>query len=235
MRTEQIGNATQKVTAIYALCEWPSQAPRYVGKTTQYLVDRHKAHFNAAHRGGKLPVHYWLRKRLAAGGSSAIKLIEWVLPGEDWAARERHWIAEYRRLGHSLLNLTAGGEGLTGHQFSDDHRQKIASALRSGAHIACLQCGATAWRKKNEIAKGDAKFCSRACYAASLKGVPRPVAAGVQELGREAAALKRKAQTHCKRGHSLSGENAFLTSSGGRGCRACRRIHKANYLERKHG
>ena len=63
----------------------------------------------------------------------------------------------------SSLNLTAGGEGLPGHRFTEEHRNKIAAALRTGAHCDCLQCGASFWRKANQIARGHNKFCSRAC------------------------------------------------------------------------
>lgn len=38
----------------------------------------------------------------------------------------------------------------------------------------------------------------------------------------EATRLRRALQTHCKRGHPLSGENVYRASKGGRGCRACR-------------
>lgn len=164
-----IGNATPKITAIYALVEWPSQAPRYVGKTTQYIVDRRKAHIREAQRGGTRPVHYWLRKRLASG-CVAIKLIEHVPSNGDWAARERYWIARYRAEGHDLLNLTSGGEGLAGHRFTDDHRAKIAAALRTGRHCSCRACGAPFWRQANEIAKGQDKFCSRACANRTTRG-----------------------------------------------------------------
>jgi len=167
-RVEQIGNATRP-TAIYALCEWPSEVPRYVGKTTQYIVDRHKAHIRDAMRGGRRPVHYWLRKRIAHG-CTAIRLIEFVPRGEDWAARERYWIERYRADGHNLLNLTNGGEGLSGHKFSKEHRERIASKLRTGGTFACLQCGSTFWRKRHQIAKGQNKFCSRACSNTYNKG-----------------------------------------------------------------
>ena len=229
-----IGNATQKWTAIYALCERDSMAPRYVGKTVQYIIDRFKAHKRDAVRGGNRPVLRWLRKRIPFGGA-ALMLLEHVPPNGDWASRESYWIDKFRAQGHKMLNLTDGGEGLAGHVFSKEHREKIAAAHRSGAHIACLQCGASAWRKKNQITKGEDKFCSRACYAASLKGVSRPMPPGMRELGILAAAEKRRAQTHCKRGHSLSGDNVFATSHGSRGCKTCRRMHKAAYLERKHG
>ena len=229
-----IGNATPKWTAIYALCERESMEPRYVGKTTQCIIDRAKAHMRAAMRGGSRPVLRWLRKRHEAGGS-ALMLLEHVPPHGDWAARERHWIQEFKRRGHQLLNLTEGGEGLAGHQFSAEHRARIAAGLRTGSHITCLHCGALAWRKKNEIAKGDAKFCTRACYSASLRGVSKPVSPQHTKRAVEAAAAKRRERTHCKRAHPLSGDNLFKTFNGSRGCKECRRMHKANYLERTHG
>ena len=48
MRKEIIGAATL-TTAIYALVEWGSEMPRYVGKTVQYLHERHKAHIRDAY------------------------------------------------------------------------------------------------------------------------------------------------------------------------------------------
>lgn len=160
---------TTRTTAIYALCEFPSWEPRYVGKTVQYLHERHKAHIRDAKRGRRLPVHYWLRKQIAAD-VLAIKLLEYVPPGADWAARERAWISQLKADGHDLLNLTGGGEGLPGHKFTEEHRQKIAAALRTGAHCACLECGASFWRKANQIAKGQNKFCSRPCGNTYNKG-----------------------------------------------------------------
>ncbi|GMM93096.1 hypothetical protein [Qipengyuania sp. MTN3-11] len=160
-RVEHIGRATPLVR-IYALCEYPSWEPRYVGKTIQHLSARHKAHIRDAKRGVTRPVGYWLRKKLERGERLAIKLLEWVEPGENWQARERHWIAMYRG-GGRLLNLTNGGEGLSGHKFSAEHRDKIAAALRTGASFDCLHCGASFWRKRSAINRGHAKFCSRPC------------------------------------------------------------------------
>jgi hypothetical protein len=169
-RIEIIGNATQRVTAIYALCEYPAMTPRYVGKTVQYLHERHKAHIRDARRGSLLPVHYWIRKQIAAGKRLAISLIEYVQPGEDWASRERHWIKAIRDDGGALLNLTDGGEGLAGRRMTDAHKAKIAAAIRTGATCACIRCGKSFWRKANQIAKGQAKFCSRQCSNIYNKG-----------------------------------------------------------------
>jgi len=161
-----IGNATR----IYALCEFPSQVPRYVGKTIQPLRLRMAAHARAARRGPRLPVQYWLAKRERESRQVCIKWLETIDPGDDWQSRERHWIKALRASGADLLNLTDGGEGLAGHKFTEDHKAKIAAAIRTGATCACIRCGETFWRKANQIAKGQAKFCSRQCANTYNKG-----------------------------------------------------------------
>jgi len=52
------------------------------------------------------------------------------------------------------------------------------------------------------------------------------IAKGRAKYGREgmdAMADRRRAQTHCKRGHPLEGDN-LIASAVGRGCKACARI-----------
>lgn len=44
----------------------------------------------------------------------------------------------------------------------------------------------------------------------------------------------RNGQTHCKRGHEFSGENVYLNSHGGRGCKICRsELQAHNYSLKK--
>jgi hypothetical protein len=223
-----IGNATRP-HAIYAFEEHDGEV-RYVGKTSQYLIDRRKAHLRPKQINGPLPVNRWLKKRRDAGVGFVTRLIEHVPCGQDWAAREKYWIAYYRQQGNRMLNLTDGGEGLCGHVFSQEHREKISKALRTGKECPCLHCGKVFWRKRNEIEKGNAKYCSKSCYQIAQKGVSK--ASTVPESAISAAAEKRRAMTHCKRGHELSGVNLFFTSTGGRGCKECRKLHKKAYRER---
>lgn len=233
-REEIIGDARPKLTAIYALCD-PDFSPRYVGKTVRHLHERHKAHIREATRNPRLPVHRWMRKRMDAGHRLVIWLLEYVAADADWAARERYWIARFRSRGDDLLNLTDGGEGLAGHPKSPELRERIAAKLRTGDRFNCETCGKSFWRKRRDIANGDCRFCSRPCYAASRKGVSRPIPAVCVERGVAAAAAEKRARTTCKRGHPLSGENLFRTSSGARGCKACRKLHKAAHRERARG
>ena len=217
----QIGLATR----IYALDDATGRT-RYIGKTVRTLKERFGQHKRAA-RTSNLPVGRWLRKNPGA----TIRLIEIVEAGGDWAARERFWIDR----GKDLLNLTKGGEGLAGHIFTPEHRAKIAAAHKTGETFYCETCKTEFWRKQHEIAKGNCRFCSRACYSASLRGVSRPLPAIATIRGVAAAAEARRARTECKRGHPLSGENLFLNSQGARGCKECRKIHKATYRSKSNG
>jgi hypothetical protein len=55
------------------------------------------------------------------------------------------------------------------------------------------------------------------------------------DAARDAAAKSRRDQELCKRGHPLSGENLFINSGGSRGCKQCRRIHKATHRSKTRG
>jgi hypothetical protein len=226
-----IGNATHKWTAIYAFEEHGGEV-RYVGKTTRYMIDRRKQHMLPSNLRKSRPICRWLKKR-HAGAGFVTRLIEHVKPGEDWAARERHWIAHYREHGHRLLNLTDGGEGAAGRKMTLAQRRKIAAAHMTGETFACHACASSFYRKASAIAKGDNKYCSRACYQAHGNARPKPLSKAFQEAARLATLKRHAEQSHCKRGHPLSGENLFFTSQGSRGCKACRKVHKQAYWERK--
>jgi hypothetical protein len=220
---------------IYALCEpiekWRmSDKVRYVGKTVHTPWKRVREHSYAARKDNpRLPVSRWLKKQMAAGMPFHIWHLEQVPPGDDWAEREKYWIAKFREEGACLLNITDGGEGQSGRRLSEEHRARIAAAVATGANFECETCGNGFWRKRNEIEKGNNRFCSRPCYAKSLAGVYKETSRQFVCAGVEAAAKKRRAQTHCKRGHLLSGENLYLNPKGLRVCRECRKIHKARY------
>lgn len=47
-----------------------------------------------------------------------------------------------------------------------------------------------------------------------------------------AVGAKRRAQTHCKRGHPLSGDNLFVSKKGFRTCRTCWRALQRSYYYR---
>lgn len=217
---EVIGNTTR----IYALVD-EGGCVRYVGKTVRTLRERFAQHKVAAKRGS-LPVNRWIKKH-----DASIRLLETVPRGGRWQDRERYWISQF----DNLLNLTEGGEGLPGHKFTESHKKKISDALKTGRSFECENCGRRFWRKLNEIRKGNCRFCSRECYAASLRGVHKQVPILTIARGVAAAAMAKRAMTHCKRGHPLSGSNVYRTKTGRRVCKECRKTHKEKYRSAHRG
>ena len=215
---------------LYVLRHGETGEVRYAGKTQRSPSRRLTEHVQASKRS-QLPVGRWVKKQVERGIRPVLDVVEIVEAGGDWASREKFWIDQIpspRR-----LNLTDGGEGLAGHLFAGtEHARKIAAAMRTGAAFSCETCGQEFWRRRSEIDAGNARFCSRPCYALSRKGISKPVSLACKERGLAAAAAKRAAQTHCKRGHELSGPNVFRNSAGSRGCRECRKIHKLTYRRR---
>lgn len=230
MRREVIGDG---IVSIYALCEYPGDIPRYVGKTTRYIYERHKQHIRAAMKPSHLPVRRWLKKQIESDAVLTIKHLEFVMPGEPWAEREAFWINKLRSEGCNLLNLTEGGEGLPGHVFSAAHRAAISAALQTCFTRPCHFCGTDMVVRPSHDALGNDKFCSRRCYGLSQRGKSRPMPAETVRRGVAAAAAKRRARTHCKHGHELSEENTYLNPRGARVCRTCMRAHKQAYLDRR--
>ena len=156
-----------RAVTIYALCQpidrWKTGPVRYVGKTVNTVWARVRAHAYRSKASPRLPVRRWLKKQIEAGNPFHIRHLEVVPPGADWAEREKFWIAKYRAEGADLLNLTEGGDGLHGLVFTPEHKAKIAASLRTGETFACERCGSEFWRKRNQIERGHARFCSRRC------------------------------------------------------------------------
>lgn len=168
---------TERPSTIYALCDPRTGAVRYVGKTVQPTLRRLVYHVHAARRGTRhLPISRWVWKLLKRKQRPTILEIESVLPGGDWASRERYWIASYRAAGAKLLNLTDGGEGLAGHKYAGTlHARRIAASMRRGANLSCEHCGGRFYRKRKEMKKSrsGSHFCSKGCYQAWQLGKPK--------------------------------------------------------------
>lgn len=163
----------QGFTTIYALFDPDTLEDRYVGKTNYLNQRRLTYHVSAAHgsksRSKDLPSALWIRELADRGKKPSIRTLEIVAHGIRWKDREKFWIAELRRIGRNLLNVTSGGQGGGGYSRSDETRRKNSLANRRGLFFECQICASRFWRKPNEIAKGDCKFCSRGCYATSQR------------------------------------------------------------------
>lgn len=112
-------------------------------------------------------------------------------------------------------------------------------ALRLFPEIGhCIKCSAEKAERHHKDGNtanntpGNIEALCRRCHMEAdgrLAEVSRLSVARIAELV-AAAAAEKSARTHCKRGHPLSGDNLFTTSQGSRGCKECRKIHKATYL-----
>lgn len=123
-------NAPMKATKIYVLRDPRTNEIRYVGKTVKPLNDRLASHINdsktkKSHRGR------WIASLLKIGLSPIIEMIETC--GDNWAERERFWIAHYRAATEKLTNECDGGEGAAGAIRSAEDRAKMAERQRQAS------------------------------------------------------------------------------------------------------
>lgn len=168
-RIETIGDARvafvndDSIVTIYSIRPGAGEPPVYVGSTAQKLRLRIRAHMREAKAGSPNPVHLWLRGRRGF----CVEVLE-AVPASRRAECERHWVASFP----NLLNLTDGGPGMSGHRFAGtEHAQRIAQSVRTAPRMTCEQCGASFHKKVSQIRKTARNFCSRGCYAASIRKV----------------------------------------------------------------
>lgn len=212
---------------IYAVLDPDTQEIRYIGKTVRTMNLRLAEHIREAKRGNDLWFFRWLRN---LDKKPIIKELERISEGKDWQSIEMKWIDYYKKVGAKLTNATNGGEGLHGYKFSESHKQKISDSHKRGTIFCCHSCGDSFWRSPSEITNGHNKFCSKQCYFSFQVGKKKNyISPNYGRAGREAAANKKRLQTHCKRRHPLSGENLYISTSGSRVCKECRKIHKRNH------
>jgi group I intron endonuclease len=109
---------------IYGLHTSDSDVIRYVGLTAAGINHRLRGHIIEAERGSTLPVHCWIRKH--GGDSIATELLEVCDSYEDLLLAESYWISALEtHVSDGGLNCTYGGEGSTGHKWSEERRAAI--------------------------------------------------------------------------------------------------------------
>jgi hypothetical protein len=94
---------------IYALID-QNCVPYYVGKTCN-LAQRKRQHLARMKAGSKCYVYNKIRKLIASGISLNAVVLENDIDVSSIDSREIHHIARLKLLGHTLCNLTDGGEG----------------------------------------------------------------------------------------------------------------------------
>ena len=200
-------DAIQRVASIYVLRDPRDGRVRYVGASAN-VGHRLSGHLYDALRKktkSQRPVAVWIRSLHSLRLQPQLEVVEQVAFGTETDASEKKWIRHYRDAGELLLNQTDGGKGLCGHSFTDAHRQKIAAAISNRITKPCDQCLQPFSVKPSEIANGNRRFCSRACYQAWQRGrtkaVPkRPAGFVVWNKGIPRTAAEKQKMSDAKRG-----------------------------------
>lgn len=94
---------------------------RYVGITTKTASRRFHQHLRLAKVGRKTPFYDWLRKHENEG--LAVDILERVSSLAELGQAEVAWISKLRGQGQRLLNISEGGLGPTGVQWTEEMRE----------------------------------------------------------------------------------------------------------------
>lgn len=106
---------------------------------------------------------------------------------------------------------------------------------------ACERCGADKTERHhkdgntlNNVSSNIAVLCRR-CHmdADGRLSEATEKMKTLRVIGVQVAAEKKRAMTHCKRGHELFGANLYVNRRGLRICKECRKIHKADHHARQ--
>jgi hypothetical protein len=105
---------------------------RYVGLTTRSVEIRGRQHVKVARSGRRTPFYDWLR--VHDGDDIVVDVLDRVEGLEDLGRAESAWIEWLRREGHPLLNLSQGGLGPMGIEWTAEMREaaRIRSTGRKG-------------------------------------------------------------------------------------------------------
>jgi len=115
-----------KTGIIYGLYHPITGEIRYIGKTIR-PDKRLNEHIQKANKGPKYPVYNWIRKLFKEGLKPELEIIE--TSNEDQLAElEVFYITKAKEFGWRLLNSTDGGEGNSGHIYTEEQRQKFRDA-----------------------------------------------------------------------------------------------------------
>lgn len=113
---------------IYGLVDPETHQLRYVGKSCQGLK-RARAHAYPGYLSrDKSYCGNWIRSLLSKGLRYKIVVFQAFDDADILFDAERFWISYFRSIGHSLTNLTNGGEGASGRKVSNETRAKMRLA-----------------------------------------------------------------------------------------------------------
>jgi len=101
----------------------------YIGKTSTSINKRFNSHVYSC-KQNKTKHHKCWNKSLQEGNQPEIIILEEIKKG-DINELEKWYISYFKSIGVKLTNLTNGGDGLQGHIFSNEHKQRISQTKKS--------------------------------------------------------------------------------------------------------
>lgn len=114
---------------IYALIDPRDDEVRYIGKANDVMA-RFNGHLRDSTRR-RSKVYAWILELVSEGMSPIVATVDRVLK-EQWEDAERFYIAEFKRCGFDLLNISSGGNEpqIKAHVNAENGR-KTAKAIHS--------------------------------------------------------------------------------------------------------
>lgn len=109
---------------IYLLIDPITKCNRYIGVAVD-VRERYRKHCTRL-AGNTYKVN-WIKQLKSLDLKPIIEILE-ECDEFNWVRREQWWIAYGRFLGWPLTNLTDGGEGTLGREFSDETKRKIGES-----------------------------------------------------------------------------------------------------------
>lgn len=153
---------------IYAL-HHPASPHVYVGRSSSGLL-RPKHHGMSANLKKNLPVTRWIKKLRASGEDYKIAVLEDVNNGDSLDEAERFFIAYFKSINMSLLNLTDGGQGArSGVAHTALHNANVSRA-KKGKSLSLEMRARLSLAAKNRP-KPTPESCLKRSQA--LKGKPK--------------------------------------------------------------
>lgn len=110
------------VGVVYGIREADSEEYRYIGQTSTSIKKRWAKHRAVARSGRRTPLYDWMRSK--GDPELEIDVLELVFfEREELGIAEMAWIQYLREKGDRLLNISAGGLGPTGLEWTAQQRE----------------------------------------------------------------------------------------------------------------
>lgn len=116
----------------------------------------------------------WIKELLRLGLTYGVVVLEEVPDSADLNPAERWWIAYGRMSAWPLVNLTAGGDGLSGYKLAPKTKAKISAANKG--RVPTLEA-----REANARAQRGRKHAAETRHKMSLSATARQAASEIRE------------------------------------------------------